>query len=107
MNPSQSTPTETAVSQERSGKMSSQLSPRAKREMLLSPGDKKVSVLVTISTTVERTRFTQSVQQIGGAVVTWSDTTNLVTLTIPARQLEALAGMDGVVYVEAGGHYRD
>lgn len=87
--------------------MSSQLSPRAKRQLLLSPADTMVSVLVTVSSSVDRTHFTQSVQKRGGTIVTWSDATNLVTLTIPARELEALAGMEGVVYVETGGHYRD
>jgi len=87
--------------------LSSQLSPRAKREMLLSPADKMVSVLVSVSSSVDQARFTQSVQKIGGNVMTWSDATNLVTLTIPAGQLNALAGMDGVVYVETGGHYRN
>ena len=93
------------VSQERSRNVSSQLSPRAKREILLSPADKVVSVLVNVSSSVDRARFTRSVQNLGGNVVTWADVTNLVTLTIPAGKLDTLAGIDGVIYVETGGHY--
>ena len=85
--------------------MSSRLSPQAKREVLLSPADKAVSALVSIASSVDRSRFTQSITQIGGEVVSWSDTTNVVTLTIPASALSAVADLDGVVYVETGGRY--
>jgi hypothetical protein len=93
------------MSDARSGKLSSHLSPRAKREMLLSPADKRIAALVSVTSSMDRGRFRQAVKQIGGDVVTWSDTTDLVNITIPAGALDTLAGMEGVVYVETGGHY--
>ena len=72
---------------------------------MLSPADKMVSVLVSVASSLDRSQFTQSVEAASGDVVTWSDTENLVNLTIPAGSLNALAEMSGVIYVETGGRY--
>lgn len=86
-------------------KMSSQLSSRAKKEILLTPPENMVSVLLTVSGSTGQPQLTHDVEESGGKVLSWSDTTNLVNVIIPAGKIESLAKLNGVTYVEVGGKY--
>lgn len=85
--------------------MSSHLSSRAKRAVLLSPPDKVLSVMLTVSPRMSRDELTAEIEQVGGSVITWSEETHLVNANLPAGALESISKHKGVHYVETGGRY--
>lgn len=86
-------------------RMKSQLSSRAKKQVLLADPDKQISVLITVAGSVDREKLTADTEEIGGHVVSWSEKTNLVNATVPAGALETLAGFEGVTYIDVGGKF--
>lgn len=85
--------------------MSSHLSSRAKRAILLSPPDQVLTVMLTVSPQASRDELTSEIKQAGGSVVTWSDKTHLVNANLPASALESISKRTGVHYIETGGRY--
>ena len=85
---------------------SARLGPSAKKLLLRATADERVSSLVQVAAAVEPEAFRREVERAGGTVRSWLAETNVVTVEIGARQLAVLAGLPGVVYVEAAQAYR-
>lgn len=85
--------------------MSSHLSSRAKREILLNPPEKILSVMLTVSPRTSRNELTVEIEKAGGSVVTWSGKTHLVNANVPVGALEAISNRKDVHYVETGGSF--
>ena len=56
--------------------------------------------------TADPAELRRQVAELGGTVHAWLGETSLLSLELPASRLGELAGLDGVVYVEAGEPYR-
>ena len=85
--------------------MSSHLSSRAKRAILLSSPDEVLTVMLTIGPKTSRDELTAEIEQAGGAVMSWSKQTNLVNANLPVGALESISKRKDVHYVETGGRY--
>ncbi|HSK92362.1 MAG TPA: hypothetical protein VK875_13740 [Euzebyales bacterium] len=86
-------------------RLPSNLSPRAKRLLLMADAQQPVRALVQVAPAVDVGELERHIVELGGTVESRMPDTGLVGIEVPAAQLEALAGLDGVVYVEAGGAY--
>ena len=86
--------------------MSVNLSPQAKMEVMTSPAEKMISAIVNVGRSVNREDFTQAVEQeLRGKVISWYDKSRTAGVQISVGELNSLANVDGVSYVETGGHY--
>lgn len=86
-------------------RLSSKLSPKAKKAVLMDSGGAVVG-LVQMAPSTERADLEQEVRRLGGNVESWIADTGLAAIKIPTAQLNELAELDGVVYVEIGERYQ-
>jgi hypothetical protein len=86
--------------------LSPRLGPRAKRIALRASGTERVSGLVQVAPSADRRALQAAVEGHGGLVRSWNAPLGLVTVEVSARDLNTLADLDGVLYVEAGEPYR-
>lgn|GEM_PF-4767422 len=86
-----------------STKMSQLLSPQAKQTAMLSPPGTVVTAMVTVTASLEQTRFVEEIAKAGGELQSWSDENHIANVQLEAEKLEELAKIDGVIYIESGG----
>jgi len=83
--------------------MSQLLSPQAKQTAMLSPPGTVVTAMVTVTASLEQTRFVEEIAKAGGELQSWSDENHIANVQLEAEKLEELAKIDGVIYIESGG----
>lgn len=83
----------------------SNLSPRAKKRLLLAGEDEVDRALVEVAPTANVASLRRWVYDVGGTVRSWTVETRLMGIELPARRFGDLAALDGVDYVEVGGKY--
>jgi hypothetical protein len=81
-------------------KLSSKLSPVAKRSFLAESG--AVQAMVEVSATGKTEGVLQRLAEAGATESHWISQPSLVGVTIPSAQLSKLADLDEVVYVDLG-----
>ena len=81
-------------------KLSSKLSPVAKRSFLTQSGP--VQVMVEVSPTGKTEGVLQKLADAGATESHWISQPSLVSITIPSARLAKLADLDEVVYVDLG-----
>lgn len=86
-------------------KLSSKLSPKAKKAVLMGAGGAVVG-LVQMAPNAERADLEREVHALGGSVESWTAEAGLAAIEIPTARLNELAELDGVVYVEIGERYQ-
>lgn len=86
-------------------RLPSNLSPKAKRLLLTADSRQPVRALVQVAPSADVGEIEQRIGAIGGTTQSLMRDTRLLSLDVPAGQLGELAGIDGVVYVEAGEAY--
>lgn len=85
--------------------LSSKLSPKAKKAVLLG-AEEPVVCLVQLGPAAERADLERNVRALGGSVQSWNAETDLAAIEISTSRLSELAELDGVVYVEVGERYQ-
>jgi hypothetical protein len=85
---------------------SERLGPSARKLLLRSNEDERVSSLVHVVASIDLESFRREVERTGGTIRSWLADTNLVPIEVGAGHLSALADLPGVVYVEAAQTYR-
>jgi hypothetical protein len=81
------------------------LSPRAKKRLLMAGEDEVDRALVEVAPTANIAKLRRWVHEAGGTVRSWTDETRLMSIELPARRFGDLAALDGVDYVEVGGKF--
>jgi hypothetical protein len=85
--------------------MSSRLSPQAKK-LVLRGGDEIVTGMAEVAPTANLEQIRKAVEQHGGHLRPAAAGSGMVTFEICARDLSALAEVEGVVYVTTAETYR-
>ena len=85
-------------------RLSSRLSPQAKKAILLSPHETVTGILEVASGATAGVKH--AIESLGGKVRSTIDQANSVTFEIVAEHLAELADFDGVVYVATHDRYQ-
>jgi hypothetical protein len=97
------------MSQERrrpmKAKLSSRLSPGAKKQLLSAREGEVLHSLLQVAPTANVPGLCQELEAVGAAVRSWMEETRLMSIDIPAERLADVADLQGVTYVEAGTKY--
>lgn len=86
-------------------RLPSNLSPKAKKLLLTADAGQSVRALVQVAPTADTELVELDVAAIGGTVAAAMGHTGLLSCDVPAGRLGELAGIAGVVYIEAGEVY--
>lgn len=86
-------------------KLSSKLSPKAKKALLSAEGGEQVSCLLQIAPSQNVNALRRQVESLGGTIRSWMEETHLLSVDLDASQLNQLVDMDGVIYIETGERY--
>lgn len=86
-------------------KLSSRLSPGAKKEFLAARGAEVFHGLLQVAPAADLPDLRQNLAAIGGTVQSWMEEARLMSVDVPARRLPEVADLKGVTYVEAGSKY--
>jgi hypothetical protein len=85
-------------------RLSSRLSPQAKKVVLQSPDEPVIGILEVASDST--TEVTDAIASLGGKVRSTLKEANSVTFEIDGKHLADLADVDGVVYVSTQERYQ-
>jgi hypothetical protein len=88
-----------------SQKLSSKLSPQAKKAVMLG-SNQPVVALMQMAPSADRVATEHALQALDADLRSWSDTTGVATIALPADNLDRLADLEGVVYIEIGERYQ-
>ena len=86
-------------------KLSSRLSPGAKKQLLSAREGEILHSLLQVSPTADVPSLRQDLAAVGAAVRSWMEETRLMSVDIPAERLTEVADFRGVTYVEAATKY--
>lgn len=81
------------------------LSPKAKKTFLTAREGDIISCLLQISPSSNIHKLQQELKALGGIVRSWTEDTRLMSVDLNASQLQKLAELDGVIYIETGEKY--
>ena len=86
-------------------KLSSRLSPQAKRQFLTAAEGDVFHGLLQIAPTADVSGLRQDLTEVGATVQSWMEETRLMSVDVPAERIGDVADLHGVTYVEAGTRY--
>lgn len=84
----------------------SKLSPKLRKTALKAAPDTVVRCLVELAPGADETALESALTSLGAVIKSRSAEAHLLTIDVPADRLSALSDVRGIVYVEAGEHYR-
>lgn len=87
-------------------RLSSRLSPRAKKMALTGGEEVPVRALIQVAPAADPDELRGALAAVGAEAGSWSSETRLLVAEIPAGALARVAELPGVVYVEAESPYR-
>ena len=87
-------------------RLSSRLSPGAKKQFLSAGTGDTFQGLLQVAPTADIPSLHRELAAVGGTVRSWMEETRLMSVEIPAERLPEVADFQGVTYVEAGTKYR-
>jgi hypothetical protein len=85
--------------------LSKRLSPQAKKAAILGPKDKMVKGLLQVAPNADLDAIKGSLTNLHATYGSWNKITCQLQIEVPAAQLNAVAGIRGVVYLEAATSY--
>lgn len=86
-------------------RLSAQLSPAAKKQVMFSDGSDSVDFTVEFAPTANLDALRSAVEKFGGTVTSLSAETRLMNISLPVGQVEDLAEAAGVSYVSVPERY--
>jgi hypothetical protein len=86
-------------------RISSKLSPKAKKALLTAREGQRLSCLLEVSPSRNVQGLRRELEALGGEIKSWTEETHSMSVEMDASNLEDLANLEGVVYVETGERY--
>jgi hypothetical protein len=86
-------------------RLSSRLSPGAKKRLLAAVPGEVVRCLISVAPATDVDGLRRALAERGATVHSWVEETRLLTAEIPAERLAEAGDLPGVVYVEAATGY--
>lgn len=87
-------------------KLSSRLSPTAKKQLLSAREGDMCQGLLQIAPAADVPSLRRDLAAVGASVQSWMEETRLMSVQVPAERLGEVADLQGVTYVEAAGKYQ-
>lgn len=87
-------------------KLSSRLSPGAKKQFLTARSGEVFQGLLQIAPTADLPNLHQELEAVGASVQSWMEETRLMRVEVPTERLAEVADLRDVTYVEAGTKYQ-